>query len=335
MNSDSSVLECLMNGKDLESNEAMEVMQEIVDGKLTPATTAALLTALQIKGVNAEELSAFARTLRKNAVPVHAGTQSLLDTCGTGGDQTGTFNISTAAAFVAAGAGARIAKHGNRAASGKTGSTDVLEKLGIRPATTPTEALEQLKTAQITFLSAPAFHPGLRHVHKVRKELGFKTVFNLLGPLINPFSPQRQLIGIYSPQILEKMALAIQNLGTEKTVLVSSDTDEISLSAPTSVCEIRGQHITVYSITPEEFGFKRQKPVMAKDADESAKIILKILEGNPGPARDTVLLNAGAAIYANGQAASIRQGMTLAVQSIDSEKAIQKLQSLRELHGHP
>lgn len=336
MASFNSILQKLLEKSDLSDKEAAFALGEIVDGRVNNAQTAAFLTALKVKGETVEEIVACARTMKARAVPIHCAANNLTDTAGTGGDGKGTFNVSTCAAIIAAGAGAAIAKHGNRSVSGKSGSIDALEKLGIAIPTSPQAAEAQLEMAGITFVFAQLFHPAMKNVAQARKELGFKTIFNLLGPLTNPANARRQLIGAYGMDALTKIAEAAKRLGTEKALIVTSDTDEISISAETNACEIANGEARQYTLKPEEFYIKRAplNAIAAMDSAESAEIILGVLNGNSGPARDVAILNASAALYVAGRAESIKKGIRLAEESVDSGKAKAKLELLRESNGH-
>ena len=345
------LLNKLMTKKDLLEEEVAFALEEIMYGKINNSQIAVFLTALKIKGETEKEIAAFAKVMRKNAIKIEPKVSSLVDTSGTGGDGSKTFNISTCAAFVAAGAGASVAKHGNRAASSKSGSADVLEELGVNILSDAKNVKKQLETIGIAFLFAPAFHPAMKHVASVRKELSFKTIFNVLGPLTNPANAKRQLIGVYpepnkkfgsaysqpandceyDKSLLKKLADVLKLLKTEKTLLVSSDIDEISISSETEVYEVASGEIKNYSIEPEDFGFKRTglDVIRVEDKTKSAEVILSVLKGKNGPATDIVLLNAGAAIYASGIANNIKQGISLAEKSIDSGNALAKLELLR------
>ena len=353
------ILKKLIEARDLSGHEAADALNAIMDGQVNPSQIAAFLALLAAKGETVEEFFAFANVMRGRAVRVETSLENLVDTAGTGGDGSGTFNISTAAAIVAAGVGARVAKHGNKAASSKSGSADVLEELGVKISVDAKQAQAQLGEIGISFLFAPLYHPAMKAVAQVRRELGFKTVFNVLGPLTNPAGAKRQVVGVYEKALVEKIALALQKLGTQKALVVCSDMDEISASAPTVICEASGKGIEKNEIVPEDFGIQRSSlaQIRASGKQESAKIILGVLEGKGGrkeganaekaavgqaegqarmerAARDVVLLNAAGAIYASGIAASLKQGVELAAKSIDEGKAMQKLEQLRGYNGH-
>jgi anthranilate phosphoribosyltransferase len=293
-----NILNKLLERVDLQKEEAAYAMEEIMRGSTNNSQVAAFLTALKMKGESVKEIAAFAKTMRNNSIRINAEMDHMIDTAGTGGDGSKTFNISTCAAIVAAGAGAKVAKHGNRASSSKSGSADVLEELGVKMIDDPEIAKAQLEQIGFAFLFAPFFHPAMKHVANIRKELGFKSVFNILGPLTNPAGAKRQLIGVYDKSLLRKMAEVAKHLGTEKTLIVSSDMDEISISEPTKVYEVCESGIKEYIICPEDFGFKRTDidSLRIEDKVQSAQVILDVLEHKQGPARDIVLLNAGAVL---------------------------------------
>ncbi|MDO8553780.1 MAG: anthranilate phosphoribosyltransferase [Candidatus Micrarchaeota archaeon] len=326
-----NILDKLIDGKHLDEQEASVALEEVVSGTVNSAQIAAFLTALKIKGASIDEIVGFVKIMRKNVIVVDTNISNLVDTAGTGGDSNSTFNISTCAAFVAAGAGANVAKHGNRAASSKSGSADVLEELGVSINADEKTAAKQLKEIGITFLFAPTFHPAMKAVAQVRKELGFKTIFNLLGPLTNPANAKRQLIGVSDKGFIKIISEAMEKLGTTRTLLVSSDIDELSISDETEVYEINNNEIKKYIVSPEDFGLKRTSlsSIVVEGKEKSAEIILEVLKGVEGPARDIVILNAGAAIYAAGIANNIEQGIRLAEKSINSGKAMEKLELLK------
>lgn len=322
----------LIAGRELAAADAAAMMQSIMSGEATPAQVASVLTALRMRGESPAEIAAFARVMREHAVrirPVVAGT--LVDTCGTGGDGSQTFNISTAAAFVAAGAGIPVVKHGNRAMSSRCGSADVLSALGVNLAAGPAALERIVEEIGIAFLFAPAHHPAMRHVAGVRQEMGCRTVFNLLGPLANPAGAEAQLLGVYSTDLIPVIADVLRLLSLKRAMVVHGDgMDEISTTGETRVAELGTGSIRQYTIACEKFGI----PVAARqdltggDAPENARILRDVLEGEHGPARDIVLLNAGAAIYLGGRAADLHGGLILATGSVDSGSAVQKLDAL-------
>ena len=320
---------------DLSEQEARGAMEEIMAGRATDAQIAGFLTALRMKGETANELIGFARVMREKAEPLwKEEVLSVLDTCGTGGDRSGTFNISTAAAFVAAGAGIRVAKHGNRSASSRCGSADVLEALGV-DIQMPIERLRSaIEEVGFGFLFAQRFHTSMKHVMPARTQLKVRTVFNILGPLANPAAACFQVVGVSSPEIMELMANALQGLGSKHAFVVhgANGMDEISISSRTYVVEIRGAEIRQFVMTPEDFQISAAKidAILGGDAAKNAKIIEGVLRGEQGPRRDVVLLNAAPAIVAAGATSTWKEGIRLAAESIDSGAALKKLQQLRE-----
>lgn len=321
---------------DLTEDEAAAVMQEIMEGEATPSQIASLVTALRMKGETAEEVTGFARVMREKSVKIPVKCADLLDTCGTGGDRLNTFNISTTAAFVVAGAGSPVAKHGNRAMSSKCGSADVLEALGVAITLSPEQVGKCIDKVGIGFMFAPAHHPSMKHAVVPRKEIGVRTIFNILGPLTNPAGARRQLIGVCEPYFTDLMAGALQRLGSERALVVHGvdGIDEISTTGVTRVTELRDGKLSSYEIAPEELGLASACPEELRqgdDSSESARIVEDVLGGKAGSCRDIVLLNAGAALMIAGKANSLRDGMVLAAQSIDSGKAAQALEGLRKL----
>ena len=322
-------------GTHLSRQEAEAAMEEILSGRVAEDTIVALLSALRIKGETVEELVGFARTMRRHATPIFSGAsrpvELLVDTCGTGGDASGTFNISTTAAFVAAGAGVRVAKHGNRSISSKCGSADVLEALGIS-LDVPAERIGMaINDIGIGFLFAPTLHTAMRHAMTARRRLG-RTAFNLLGPLTNPAGARAQVAGVFSADVVEKVASVLAELGVERAFVVhgAGGLDEISLAGVTKVGEVRGGAVRVYEITPEDFGLNRAplSAISGGDAAYNAELIRKILAGESGPRRDIVIANASAALVAAGRAGNFLEGAHLAAESIDSGAALQKLEAL-------
>lgn len=316
-------------------SQAKQVMGLLMDGQATPAQIGAFLAALRVRGETYEELVGFAQALRERATKVEVKRKPLLDTCGTGGDGSGTFNISTTVAFLAAGAGASVAKHGNRSVSSRCGSADVLEALGVRTDIPPELAARCVSEAGVGFLFAPALHPAMKHAAPVRRELGARTVFNLLGPLANPAGARRQLLGVFSPVWVLPMAKALRELGSERALVVSSrdGLDELSLSAPTEVAELKGGRIRRYAVDPASLGLKRapKRTLAGGDARRNAEIVLAVLKGVPGPAREVSLLNASAALLAAGLARNLKEGLRLARESLDSGRALTALERLQEL----
>jgi anthranilate phosphoribosyltransferase len=324
-------------GSDLSRQEAELAMEEILSGRADEETIVALLTVLRTKGETVGELVGFARAMRRQVTPVFAdGTRPdelLVDTCGTGGDSSGTFNISTAAAFVAAGAGVRIAKHGNRSISSKCGSADVLEALGVSLDVAPERVGAAIREIGIGFLFAPALHTAMRHAMPARRRLG-RTAFNLLGPLTNPAGARAQVAGVFSDKVVEKVALVLSELDVERAFVVhgAGGLDEISLSGETTVGDVRHTAVQMVQVTPEDFGLDRAplEAIAGGDAANNAALIRSILAGEKGPRRDIVVANASAAIVAAGRAADFLEGALIAAQSIDSGAALQKLNALIE-----
>src|SRR5688572_28213766 len=288
-----------------------------------------------MKGETVEEITGAARVMREKAHRVNVGSKMVLDTCGTGGDQKGTFNISTTAAFVLAGAGVNVAKHGNRSVSSQSGSADVLGALGVK-VDAPRERVEQcIAKIGIGFLFAPLLHEAMKYAVQPRRDIGIRTIFNILGPLTNPAMASHQLIGIYSVQLVGVIAHVLKNLGSVRAMVVHGleGLDEISLSGPTKIAELRDGQVKEYAIEPDEFGLKRCRveELHGGSADQSAVIVRDVLDGKAGPTRDVVLLNSGAALYVSARATTIQDGIRLAAESIDSGKARQKLAQLVEM----
>lgn len=316
----------------LSEPEAEAVATRMVQGDATPAQVAAVLIALRMKGETVDELSGFVTAMRAAATPVPIRSVDAIDTCGTGGDGLGTFNISTVAAFVAAGAGCRIAKHGNRASSSKCGSADVLEALGVNVQMTPERSAQCVDEIGVGFLFAPQYHPGARFAAQVRREIGVRTVFNAVGPLANPAGVRRQLMGIYDARLTHAAAEVLRrHASTHVMVVCAADgLDEISLSSPTRVGELRDGVIRDYVIEPRELGLTAgpASDIAGGDAAYNANICREVLAGQRGAARDIVCLNAGAAIYVADRAATVADGVRMAAESIDSGRARQALERL-------
>ena len=317
-------LDAVAGGEDLSDERAAAVMAQIMAGECSEIQIAGFLIALRTKGETVSELAGLARTMRALAAPVSSAATDLLDTAGTGGGRR-TFNVSTTAAFVAAGAGCTVAKHGNRSATGLSGSADLLEALGARIDLTPAQVAACIEQAGFGFMFAPAHHQATRYVVPVRRELAVRTIFNFLGPLTNPAGAERQLIGVSDRHYLETMAGALERLGTRHALVVSSldGLDELSISAATEVHEVGRGEPRAYRVTPEEVGLDRAEPdaVPGGDPAENAAIARAIFDGQAGPARDLTLLNAGAAIYAGGRADSIAAGVAVAAEAVDSGAA--------------
>jgi anthranilate phosphoribosyltransferase len=327
----------------LSREEAHAVMTEILTGQCSDAQIAALLVALHMKGETVEEIVGFAEAIRAAAIPLKlhgdsvldasdTGRDALVDTCGTGGDASGTFNISTAAAFVVAGAGVRVAKHGNRSVTSKCGSADVMEALGVNINLPTAQIVACLEEVGIAFLFAPAMHSAMKHVQTVRRELHLRTVFNLLGPLTNPARATCQVVGVYSADLVEKLAEALSMLGLRRALVVhgSDGLDEITITASTRIAEVREGQVHSYEVTPEEFGLQRAtlEEISGGDAACNAMLIREVLAGKKSARRDIVLLNAAAALVAAGRTDHLRDAMPLAAKAIDSGAGLTKLQAL-------
>lgn len=322
----------IVNKEDLSFDEAYTVMNEIMNGETTPTQNAAFLAALSTKSAKAEttgEIAGCAKAMREHAIPVDTDFD-LFEIVGTGGDNAGSFNISTTSAIVAAAGGMKVSKHGNRAASSKCGTADCLEALGVNIDEDPDKCRQLLEKVGICFFFAQKYHTSMKYVGAVRKELGFRTVFNILGPLTNPAHPKRQLLGVYDEYLIEPLAKVLVELGVKRGMVVygMDKLDEISLSAPTKVCEIKDGILHTYEIKPEDFGLSRCKKedLAGGDPKENAAITLAILNGERGAKRDAVLLNAGAALYIGEKAKSIQEGINLAAKLIDSKKALKVLE---------
>ena len=337
-------LNAITRGQDLARAEADAAMEEILAGRATDEQIAALLTALRDKGETVDELVGFATAMRRHAAPVSLappanGLPRLVDTCGTGGAPRDTFNISTCAAFVVAAAGARVAKHGNRSVSSRCGSADVLEALGVRLDAPPVRMGEAVERIGIGFFFAPAVHTAMKHAMAARKQLKFRTVFNLLGPLTNPAGARAQVVGVSEARFTEPLALALEALGVERAFVVCSadGMDEISVSGETRISEIGAGRMRTRSVTPEEFGLARSpaEVIAGGDATANAVILRAVLAGEPGARRDVVLANASAALVAAGCAVDFAQGARLAAEAIDSGRAEGKLRALVEFSRGP
>ncbi len=328
----------------LSRDEARSVMSHVLAGQATDAQIAALLVALHMKGETVDEIVGFAEAIRAAATPIYAAEDSaldvsgterdaLIDTCGTGGDTSGTFNISTATALTVAGTGVRVAKHGNRGITSKCGSADVIEALGVNIDLPPAKMGECLKAIGIAFLFAPAMHSAMKYVQPARRELHLRTVFNLLGPLTNPAKASAQVVGVYAESLVPKLAHALNLLGLRRALVVHGcdGLDEITITGPTKIGEVREGWVKTYEITPDDFGMKRAplSEIMGGDVHDNAQIIRDILEGKKSAKRDVVLLNAAAALVAAGRADTLLEAMPKAVESLDSGAAKKKLEELK------
>lgn len=317
----------IVNKEDLSYGEAYAVMNEIMGGETSATQNAAFLAALSTKSARAEtkdEIAGCAAAMREHAKKVETGME-VMEIVGTGGDNAGSFNISTTSALVAAAGGVKIAKHGNRAASSQCGTADCLEALGVNIRQSPKKCVELLKKAGMCFFYAQEYHTSMKYVGAIRKELGFRTVFNILGPLTNPARPALQLLGVYDEYLIEPLAQVLTELGVRRGMVVygRDKLDEISLGAPTSVCEIKDGWIKNYTIKPEDFGMERcrREDLRGGTPQENARITLSLLDGERGAKRNAVLLNAGAALYIGGKADSMKEGIALAGELVDSGKA--------------
>ncbi|MEW5766205.1 MAG: anthranilate phosphoribosyltransferase [bacterium] len=324
----------VVTGQDLSEEQSRAVMEEIMSGEATPAQIAAFITALRMKKETVAEITGGARVMRDKAVKIKV-EGDVVDTCGTGGDEAGTFNISTVAAFVAAGAGVKIAKHGNRSVSSKCGSADLLMALGVKINLPPEGIEKSIQEVGFGFLFAPDLHGAMKYAIGPRREIGIRTVFNILGPLTNPAGARYQLLGVYDPDLTEIMTLVLRNLGSERVFCVYGEDglDEVSLSSSTKVTELKRGEINTYRIRPEEFGFKRAplSALAGGSPEENASMAIDVLKGKFGPRRDIVLLNAALALVAGKLTETVEEGINRAAMSIDSGAALAKLEALKEL----
>jgi anthranilate phosphoribosyltransferase len=327
-----TLVEKLLRYEDLTADEAAAAMGEVMEGRAPGSVLAALLTALVMKGERPEELVGFARTMRAHAVPLSAPVAEAFDTCGTGGDRSGTFNISSAAAIVVAACGVTVAKHGNRSVSSRCGSADVFEALGVRITAPPPVVERALHEAGLAFFFAPTFHPSMRHAAPTRRELGIRTTFNLLGPLTNPAGARRQVVGVPRPELTGLLARALLQLGSDRAWVVhgADGIDELSTTGYTKVAAVRDGAVSTFWVHPADFGLPKASPgdLAGGDAAANAAIVRQVLAGAPGPARDVVLLNAGAALFVAGRVASVRDGIAEAAQAIDRGAAGEVLDRL-------
>ena len=338
----------VVGGEDLTQAEMEEAMDEIMSGKATPAQIGSFITALRMKGETVDEIVGAARIMRNKSLKVNLDNhqvnidrdeinieeETILDTCGTGGDGTNTFNVSTATAFVAAGAGVKVAKHGNRAVSSRCGSADVLESLGVNLDIDHADVERCIREIGIGFLYAPLFHGAMKYAAAPRREIGLRTIFNLLGPLTNPAGATVQILGVYDPSLTEKMAQVLGRLGTKEAFVVCGEGtfDEISICGPTRISHLKEKAVNTYDIRPEDYGFKKVDPgeIRGGNAEENAQIIRDILDGEKGPKRDMILLNAASAFVATGLDSDFKEGIQRAGDSIDSGHAKEKLNRLVE-----
>ncbi|MEW5758472.1 MAG: anthranilate phosphoribosyltransferase [Candidatus Omnitrophota bacterium] len=324
----------LIEHSDLSHKEVELIFEEILTGKATASQIACFLTALRVKGETVEEITAAAQVMRRFVTKICAKDKTILDTCGTGGDYSGTFNISTVSAFVAAGAGVRVAKHGNRSISSHCGSADVLEGLGININISVEKVEDCLEKNGIAFLFAPILHPAMKYAQPVRQEIGIRTIFNILGPLTNPAGAAHQLIGVYDDKWVKPLAEVLLNLGSKHALIVhgKDGIDEVTTTTKTFVAEVKNKKVKTFEITPSEFGIKKASlsDLCDGSVESNVEIVRDVLAGKKGAKRDIVILNAGCAIYAADYALTIEEGMKKAKESIDSGKAAEKLEMLRE-----
>jgi anthranilate phosphoribosyltransferase len=327
-----SAIRAVIERRNLSGDEMRAVMRRIMTGQATPAQIGGFLVGLRVKGETVEEITAAAGVMRELATPVNVSGPHVVDTCGTGGDGAGTFNISTAAAFVVAAAGGKVAKHGNRSVSSKSGSADVLETAGVNLDLTPEQVARCIDEVGVGFLFAPKHHGAMKHAIGPRREMGVRTIFNLLGPLTNPANAPNQVLGVFSDQWVEPLAEVLQRLGSRHVLVVHAEDgmDEISIGADTRVGELKDGRVRVFTIQPEQFGLKRSdiSKLAVSSPAESLAMVEKVLKNEPGPARDIVALNAGAAIYVSGLAPDIGAGIKTALAVLASGAAGKKLLDL-------
>ncbi len=339
MRDPTDALRRVISGVDLERAEMEELIGALMDGELEAAVQAALLAALATKGESVDEIAGAAAAMRRRAVLVGHSRPQAVDTCGTGGDGKGTFNISTAAAIVAAAAGVPVAKHGNRSVSSRSGSADLLEALGVAVQQTPERAAAALDTIGIAFLFAPGYHPAMKQVMPVRRALGVRTLFNVLGPLTNPAGARRQLLGVYAPHLVDRLAAVLAELGSEHALVVhgADGLDEITLTGPTRMAELRGGRVTTHTFDPSELGFERVPATALAGGDpaDNAAALERLLGGEAGPLAEVTVLNAGAAVYVGGLARDLGGGVELARRALASGAAMAKLDELRRVSGDP
>ena len=322
----------LVEERNLNQEEAEKVMTEIMDAMATDAQIAAFLTALRLKGETVDEITACARVMRQKAFAINPKAKFLVDTCGTGGDNSNSFNISTASAFVASGAGASVAKHGNKSVSSKCGSADVLQELGVKIEMPQKQVEKCIEEIGLGFMFAPLFHPAMKNVSGIRKQIGIRTVFNLLGPLTNPANAKSQLIGVFDENLLGTITETAKNLGIKRVMTVNGNgLDEITICGKTKVCELKNGRLDFYEINPEDFGLKLSsiENIKGGNAQQNANLIINILNGEKGPKRDIVLLNSAAALLTTGIVKDYKDALEMAAYSIDSRKALKKLGELK------
>jgi anthranilate phosphoribosyltransferase len=321
--------------EDLNREDAYKVALSIMSGETTDAQIASLITALRMKGETVDEITGFVKAMREKVTKINAPEEYLIDTCGTGGDRAGTFNISTISALVAAGAGCSVAKHGNRSVSSKCGSADLLKELGVNIENKPEKVEECIEKAGVGFLFAPLLHPAMKYAIGPRREMGIRTIFNILGPLTNPAGTKRQLLGVYTKELTTSIANVLANLDSIHCMIVHGEDglDEITTTGKTFVSELKDGKITEYTISPEDFGMIKREPEDLKGGTPqiNAEIAQNLLKGGAGGKREITILNSGAAIYISGKAESLAEGIEKAKESIDSGNALRKLEALREI----
>lgn len=338
MNSIQVAIGKLVGRKDLTEDEAESAMKCIMSGEATPAQIGSFLTALRLKGETVEEITSFAQVMREFAARINPKVDGILvDTCGTGGDKIKTFNISTAVALVAAGAGVSIAKHGNRSVTSKAGSADVLEALGVKIDLDPPGVERCIEEIGFGFMFAPVFHGAMKYATPVRREIGIRTVFNILGPLTNPANAKAQVLGVYDRDLTEILANALVGLDVKHAIVVHGldGLDEISNLGMTQISEVKGGEVRTYIAEPKDFGFDRARPedIRGYDKEENAILMIKLLNGDDGPRRDIVLMNSAAAMIVGGKASNFKEGVEVAREAIDSGKAYEKLRALIRATG--
>jgi len=325
----------VVTGENLTEQEAIDVMNIIMSGEATPAQIASFITALRLKGETIEEITGCARVMREKATEIRTNRPLVVDTCGTGGDGAHTFNISTTAAFVATGAGVPIAKHGNRSVSSRSGSADVLKALGVNVEVEPDLVSRCIDEIGIGFLFAPLLHGAMKYAIGPRREIGIRTIFNILGPLTNPAGAQAQVLGVYDAELTEPLAKVLNNLGSKHVFVVhgKDGLDEITTTTDTQISELANGEVRTYTLNPAELGIPKStaQDLIGGTPEENAAMTLDVLQGKPGPKRDIVLLNAAAAIVTGGKADNLRQGIDIAADAIDSGRALKKLEALKEM----
>jgi anthranilate phosphoribosyltransferase len=334
-----SILKSCLEGHTLTEQTAEEVMNKIMEGQATPSQIASLLTLMRFRGETVDEMTGFARSMRSHSIQIPTDDLAVVDTCGTGGDDLSTFNVSTSCAIVLSGLGVPVAKHGNRAVSSKSGSADVLEELEIPTQHTPEEARQSLIDQNLCFLFAPLYHQSMKHAVAPRKEIGFRTIFNMLGPLTNPANAKHQLIGVYDHQFAQKMADTLARLGTERTLFVTGGEglDELSITGESKVIEVNGTAQNIYTITPEQVGLKRGhlEDIQVSTPTESANLIKEVLMGRANEsATGIVVLNSAAALYASKRVSTIQEGVELVKEAIQNGSVNHHYQTLKEARQH-